>query len=337
MWLGFSPWDQTLERWRQETGISDLDVAEYFGLEPFFSRVPLEYGPLPHFEECCIEENGEFVVKKNWRGIIRRERRDGLSMPEWLEHPVRTANEWEQYKRERLSGPLEERLSGLEAFAEKAGGQGLPVQVGLFPWGTFGTLRDLLGAENCLYAFCDQPDVVRDIIETNTALWLSVYERVAEKIQIDHVHIWEDMCSKQGSLISMPMVEEFLMPAYDKIVSFARENKVPIVSVDSDGRCDELVAVMTRHGINAFMPFEVQAGNDVIEFRKTYPDLGIMGGLDKRVLTKTTSQINAELKRAEWMLASGGYIVGFDHSIPPDVPWEPFCYAVEEIRKMILG
>ncbi len=191
-----------------------------------------------------------------------------------------------------------------------------------------------MGAEELLIGFYTEPAMVRDMMETLVGLWLAIYEKIAEAIQIDHIHIWEDMSGRQGSLISMEMVEEFMMPQYDRIADFARRHDVAIVSVDSDGLVDELVPHMMKHGVNTYFPFEVQAGNDIEEYRKLYPKLGIIGGLDKRVLGKDKAALHAELDRAERMLAGGGYIPGFDHLIPPDASWENFKYFVEALRKM---
>jgi len=210
-----------------------------------------------------------------------------------------------------------------------------PVQVGTFPWGVFGTPRDLMGAEEVLYAFYDEPDMIRDMMATYTDLWLKLFERAAQKMRIDHIHIWEDMSGKHGSLISMEMVEEFMMPQYDRVTDFARRHKIPIVSVDSDGLVDELVPIMMKHGLNAFLPFEVQAGNSIEEYRELYPKLGIMGGLDKNELAKGKPELHRELDRAERMLALGGYVPGFDHLIAPDASWQNYKYFVEQLKKMI--
>jgi uroporphyrinogen decarboxylase len=126
--------------------------------------------------------------------------------------------------------------------------------------------------------------MVHDMMDTLTTLWLGLYEQVAAQIHIHHIHIWEDMSGKQGSLISPALMEEFMMPCYDRIAAFAVRHGVEIVSVDSDGKVDEVVAVVARHGVNAFMPFEVQAGSDAEEFGRNYPKLGLMGGLDKRAV-----------------------------------------------------
>lgn len=347
IWLGFAPWGETLERWRQESGIKDLDIVTYFGFEHFFHCVPLQYGPFPGLAPRVLEESPEFIVSTDWRGITARNRRDGGSMPEYIRHPIQTRFDWDRYKAEQLQPRIAERTAEVAAFAANKVGRvqpqaandpetlHVPVQVGVFPWGVFGTARDMLGAEELLLAFYDEEAMVRDIMATYTDLWIKLYEEVAKHVQIDHIHIWEDMSGKQGSLISMAMIEDFMMPHYDRIAAFARAHKVPLISVDSDGLVDELVPTFMKHGVNVIFPFEVQAGNDICKYRRLYPKLGILGGLDKNALAKGRKEIHAELDKAGHMFAQGGYIVGFDHMIPPDVPWVNFDYTVQHIKKLI--
>lgn len=335
MWLGFWPWGQTVDRWKAESGIADLDIYTYFGFEPFFHGVPVEYGPLPHFEHRVLETTGEFITTTDWRGVTVRNRNDGMSMPEFIRHPVQNRAEWERYKAERLQPQIPVRTASVAEWARSIAKTDVPIQIGAPGWGVFGTARDMMGAEELLYAFYDMPDVVRDIMATYTDLWLGIYEAVAAHVRIDHIHIWEDMSGKQGSLISMAMTEEFMMPHYDRIAAFARRHGVPITTVDSDGYVGELVPLMMKHGVNAFFPFEVQAGNDIREYRKLYPGLGILGGLDKNALSRGKKEIHEELDKAEQMLAAGGYIVGFDHLIPPDASWDNFKYMVEHLRRLV--
>jgi uroporphyrinogen decarboxylase len=334
MWLGFAPWGDALTRWRRESGLADLDLQQVFGFDAFFQTVPVEYGPCPAFVGEVLSEDAEFVVSRDSRGITVRNRRDGASMPEFLAHPVRTAADWERYKRERLQPCFRERLAHLDAFAEQMARLDAPVQFGSFPWGVFGTARDLLGAEGLLYAFYDTPELVRDIMVTHVDLWLALLERVVARVRVDHVHIWEDMSGRQGSLISPAMVEGFMMPCYDRIAARARALGIEFISVDSDGDCSELVAVMTRHGVNVFFPFEVQAGNDIRQYRMQYPDLAIWGGLDKRCLAGSLADVDRELAKAAAMVRRGRYIPGFDHLIPPDAAWANYKYAVEALKEI---
>ena len=127
-----------------------------------------------------------------------------------------------------------------------------------------------------------------------------------------------------------------MMPCYDRIADFAKRHGVRVISVDTDGNCSELVPLMMAHGVNVFMPFEVQAGNDLFDYRRRYPTLGIMGGLDKRALAADRAAIDIEVEKARRMVRLGRYIPMFDHLIPPDVPWENMKYAAERIREVCL-
>jgi uroporphyrinogen decarboxylase len=334
--FGWAPWGATLERWRAETGKPDLDVGREIGADPGFANPGVPSGLFPAFEVKVLEENERFVVSRDSRGITMRNRRDGASIPEFMDYPVKTRADWDRLKadRLRLDDPARFKAVDWEAFRTRLAATGEAVQVGTFPYGVFGMPRDLMGAEALLVAFYDDPELVRDMMEHLTELWIGLWRRVAAEVKIAHIHIWEDMSGRQGSLISPAMIESFMMPCYDRIAAFAREAGTPLLSVDSDGDCGELVSIMTRHGINFFFPFEVQAGNDILEVRRQYPELAILGGLDKRALAAGREAIDREVRRAERMLEKGRYIPAWDHLIPPDVSWANFVYAAARIREL---
>jgi uroporphyrinogen decarboxylase len=333
--VGWAPWSETHDRWVRESGNSDLNLYVYPGYEPSWTNPAMESGLFPLFETTIIEETDDIIVLRNLQGITLRTRRDGGSMPEFLDYPVKTPDDWDRLKAERLRIDVSARIpQNWDEFRSKIKETGEGVQVGHFPYGVFGAVRDLLGVEEMLVAFYTEPEMIRDMMNHLTSLWISLWERAASEVQIDHIHIWEDMSGKQGSLISPKMVEEFMMPCYDRIVDFARANGVRIVSVDTDGDCAELVPIFVRHGINMMFPFEVQAGNDILDYRRDYPELGIMDGLDKRALAHGKAEIDAEIAKAVEMVKLGRYIPGFDHLIPPDVPWDNFRYAAEEIKRL---
>lgn len=334
--LGWYPWGETINRWRSESGDPDLNPTQLLGFEGSFAVAPLVSGIHPGFETIIIEETDEYIIFREGRGITMKNVKSvNGSMPEWLDYPVKTEADWERLKEERLRiDDLSRVPEDWSSFKQHLAASGEVVQAGVFPYGVFGTVRDFLGVEEMLVSFYTRPEMIRDMMEHLTSLWISLWEKASKDVQIDHIHIWEDMSGKQGSLISPKMVREFMMPCYDRIVDFAKSAGVRIVSVDTDGNCSELVPVMMEHGINMFMPFEVQAGNDILEFRAKYPELGIIGGLDKRALAHSKEAVDRELEKAAQMMEHGRYIPCFDHLIPPDVPWENFRYAAEEMKKI---
>lgn len=337
MALGWGPWGETMERWKLESGDADLDLTQYFGFEQSFHQPHLYSGIFPEFEYQLIEENERFIITRDSRGIVMRNRRDGGSMPEFLDYPVKTPEDWEKLKTERLNPAFPGRVNvDWQEFHARIKETGEAVQVGSFPFGVFGTPRDFMGAEELLVAFYSEPEMVRDMMNHLTTLWLTIWEEVAANVQIDHIHIWEDMSGRQGSLISPAMVESFMMPCYDRIADFARAHQVRLVSVDTDGDCSELVPIMMQHGVNFFFPFEVQAGNDILKYRAEYPTLGITGGLDKRALAGSKGDIDEQIVLAEEMMKLGRYIPAFDHLIPPDVSWINYQYAANRIKEISL-
>ena len=338
MSIGWSPWAETLERWKIESGDAQLDLWQYFGFERTFTAPSIRSGIFPEFPYEVLAESEEYITARDSRGIVMRNRRDGGSMPEFLDYPVKSPEDWDRLKRERLNPATPGRCQlDWDEFRARTRQTGEAVQVGLFPYGVFGTPRDLMGAEELLIAFYTEPEMVRDMMQHLTTLWLSIWEQVAQEVQIDHIHIWEDMSGRQGSLISPNMVESFMMPSYDRIVDFARANNVRIISVDTDGDCSELVPLMMQHGINMFFPFEVQAGNDIREYRRQYPTLAMTGGLDKRALAGTKADVDEQIAIAGEMISMGRYLPAFDHLIPPDASWENYAYAATAIKQFCLG
>ena len=76
------------------------------------------------------------------------------------------------------------------------------VQLGLYPYGLFGTLRDMMGVEELLVSFYEQPELIHDMMNYLTDFWLTMYEKVCKDVKVDAIHMWEDMSGKNGSLIS---------------------------------------------------------------------------------------------------------------------------------------
>ena len=73
---------------------------------------------------------------------------------------------------------------------------------------------------------------------------------------------------------------------------------------------------------------------DPVKLRATYGrDLALVGGLDKRELTKGRREIEAELVRLFPLVEQGGYIPTVDHAVPPDVLYENWLLYLELKRE----
>jgi uroporphyrinogen decarboxylase len=179
------------------------------------------------------------------------------------------------------------------------------------------------------------PDLVHEIMDHLTSIYLTVFGKVVREVGVDVIHFWEDMCGRQGPLISPRHWEEFMGPNYRRMKEFAREHGIPLLSVDTDGNPDLIIPSMMRAGVNYLYPMEVAAGCDVNALRDKYPMLGMMGGIDKRALAAGPRAIDEELARIRPAMEKGGYIPDLDHLIPDDVSWKNYSYYAESLKRLV--
>ena len=332
----FGPWGETVNRWNVEGLGKDESWDERFGFDPGIIQTEVNFGYCPSFKHRQIEDLGEKEIVCDKLGIIKEQRKDGGSIPKYLEYPLKNRDDWEKIKSEKLNPDDPARFpDNWDNLVIKYNDGDKIVQVGSYPYGLFGTLRDMMGVEDFLVSFYDQPDLIHEIMNYLTDFWITIYRKICSRVKVDCIHIWEDMSGKTGSLISTDMIREFMIPNYKKISIFANENNIPIIALDTDGNCMDLVPVYIEGGINMMMPFEVAAGSDVLYYRKEYPDFSIMGGIDKQEIAKGKEAIDCELNRIAPILKGTGYFPALDHLPHPDISWDDFCFFVEKLKKMI--
>jgi len=335
--FNFGPWYETVRRWNTEGLGAEKDWFADFGFDSGIAlMLDVNLGFFPQFEERIVADTGKTIIKYDYRGILIEDRKDGCSIPKFIEHPVKTAEDWEKLKKERLNPNDPGRFPENWATLAKEYNEGDQlVQIGYYPYGLFGTLRDMMGVEELLVSFYDQPELIHEMMDYLTDFWIEIYKIASKDVKIDCIHMWEDMSGKQGSLISPDMVREFMMPNYKKIKAFADAYNIPIVSLDTDGNVSQLVPLFMECGINLIFPFEVAAGCDILEYRRKYPNLGILGGIDKQEIANGKEAIDKELERVAPMFKQPGYIPSLDHLIHPEISWEDFRYFVFRLKEII--
>ena len=335
-WLFWEPWKSTYLRWIDEGMPPRADHRNQWDPDQTPAIVPVNCGPCPTSDFALVEEDDETHVWIDRWGVKRRDFKNQESMSQFLEWPVASREDWERYKVERLDPDHPQRVTGIGALCKPWIDRGRPIQLGYYPdVGIFGSVRWLLGDEECLVAFCTMPGLVHDIMDHMTSLYLTVFEKVVKEVRVDMIHIWEDMCGRQGPLISPQQWEEFMAPRYRRIEAFADRHGIPVLSVDTDGRPDLIVPPMMAAGVNYLFPMEVAAGCDVNAYRQQFPRLAMMGGIDKRTLALGPKAIDRELERIRPAIEKGRYIPDLDHLVPDDVSWDNYCYYAGALKKLV--
>ena len=314
------------------------DIHRYFGLDQSMVHVPLDFWLVPAFETRILEDGGNWLIWRDGSGITRRDRKDCTTLPHWIGWPVNSRDDWEQVKSERLRPTLDGRLPDdwaqrLEAYASRD----YPICIGGCPAGFYGGMRHLVGQDRILTLFYDDPDFVHDIMDYLGDFFVALYDQVLGQVQADVCFVWEDMCYRNGPLISPAMFREFMLPNYKKLAACLRDHGVTSIMVDTDGDARQLIPLFIEGGATILYSLEPEAGMDVVELRKAYPRLGLMGVMSKRNLSRTRSEIDMELEyKIPFMLSRGGFIPFCDHQVPPDVPWENFRHYRQKLNAMIL-
>ena len=342
-YLFWGPWDTTWNRWRSEGMPNSLqsfdDVKQMFGSDPIPTDyvVPVNLGPCPLIEKTILSEDEKEIVFIDSWGIKRRDLKTITSMSQFLEFPVKNRKSWELYKEKWLNPEDPRRLEGnWREICNQWMAKGYPIQLGWYPdAGVFGPFRWLMGDEEGLVAFHSMPDLVHEIMDHITTIYLSVFEQVVNDVQVDVIHFWEDISYKGGPLISPKFWESFVGPNYLRIKAFADQHDIMIISVDTDGNPDKITPPMLRSGVNLLYPMEVAAGCDVNQWQAKYPTLAIMGGFDKRVLSRGYKEIDQEIERLRPAVEKGRYIPELDHLVPDDVSWENYCYYALALKKLV--
>jgi uroporphyrinogen decarboxylase len=81
------------------------------------------------------------------------------------------------------------------------------------------------------------------------------------------------------------------------------------------------------------LPFEAAAGMDVVETRRQFPKLQMIGGLNKMTIARGEVEMRAEVDRKVGSLVGkGGYIPSFDHSVPPIISLEDYKKYLDYLR-----
>lgn len=340
----FGYWEENSKVW-QEQGLpegidlrDDAQANKYFG---FSSRcsIPVGLGLSPGFETRVIKETDEYRIVTNSNGAQLKEFKSGSStIPNYLEFALKGRKEWEELFKPRLEVNLAERYPennpDWEKLKTRYNDHNWDKPVGINIGSLFGWLRDWAGFEGIATLCYDDPDLISEMVSHLTSLICSVIERSAGEIKIDYGAGWEDMCFRQGPIISPAMIGKFLVPNYKLISKLLRQNGCDIIYTDCDGNINVMIDLWLEGGLNGIFPVEVAAGSDPVAIRKKYGhQVVILGGVNKRALAVGKEAIREEIKRIKPYVLEGGWIPHVDHRCPPDVTFENYLYYLEVKRE----
>jgi len=198
--------------------------------------------------------------------------------------------------------------------------------------GFFWFPRRLLGIEPHLYAFYDQPDLMKTINDRLADYHLHCLDLIEEVLRPDFINFAEDMAYNHGPMISKALFDEFVAPYYHRVMPRIRQMGA-VTMMDSDGRMDPMIPWLLDAGLDGIEPLERQAGVDIAALRRRFPELVMLGAFDKMTMPRGRDAMRAEFERILPVMASGRYFPGCDHQTPPGVSLENYHVYLDLFRE----
>jgi len=329
----FGAWTETIVRWHNE-GLpaeykgEDRAMVDWFHLddEEFGPSPYVNIGACPGFQARVLESKGDCDIVLDWDGATCEQMKPGrgVSIPRYLRFAIETKEDWKKMRDERLDWRNPDRIpKDLEELCKRSFTADYPVT--MWTGSMYGWLRNWIGVENFSMLFIEDPEWVEEMMEHITQLAEKVLAKLAGKCKIDRMDWWEDMCYKDGSLLSPEMFKRLMVPRYKRITSLLREGcGCGFNMVDCDGKIHQLVGLWLEAGINVMFPLEA-AHTDAFRISDEFgKKVALRGYVDKIPLIRGPEAIDREMEKLARLMKRGNIIPHVDHRVPPDVSFENY-------------
>ena len=323
----FGYWQELLDEWAEQGHIS-AELAKRAGADGSDAQkeldkiigwdcvwghsVNIHTGLYPYFERKVLETLPDGTQRvQTGTGVIERIKPGIASIPSEDDYLLKDREAFEKFYRSRMQyTPERYNTTYFETFNETRD-KTVPIGIGL--GSVMGHIRDICTVVGMSYLMYDEDeDLFADIVDTYAEMQYKCAEvTLATGAQFDFGHYWEDICFKNGPLLSPEIF-------------------------DCDGVTEKLIGTWLENGVNVLFPNEVGVWGDQFEpARKKYGEslLGV-GGMDKTALRKDRAAVDAEIERMKRLASMGGFIPCPDHRLMPGTKFELVQYYAEEIKKI---
>ena len=346
----FGYWSELLEEWAQQGHISremlpqagwdscpqQQELDKIIGWDFNWQDIDGGHaGLFPCFERQVLEtlaDGSQRVL--NPEGIIERVKPGVDSIPAEDDYLLKDRKAFEELFLPRLQ--FQPERIDLERFRNFNETRRWDVPVGLNLGSVLGQIRNMCSVAGMSYLIYDDDETLfADIVDTYAELQYKCAEAVLETgAKFDFAHFWEDICFKNGPLISPSLFEELCGKHYKKRTELCKKYGIDIVSLDCDGVVGQLLPTWVNSGVNTMFPIEVGVWGDQFEpARQKFGEklLGV-GGMNKLALREDKAAVDKEIERMKRLASMGGFIPCPDHRLMPGTKFELCQYYAEQIK-----
>jgi hypothetical protein len=181
-----------------------------------------------------------------------------------------------------------------------------------------------VGLDQFVYYMADYPELIDELVEANTLETLAWAEHLPQDLELEAVFLADDIAFHSGPLFNPKWFERAYFAKVARIFD-AFHRRGTKVLFHSDGNLWRILEGLVEAGIDALNPLEIQAGMDVGELHRRYPQLLLVGGIDVSQLLPFGSPEeirNTVVRSIE--AAEGRIMIGSTTELHDGVPLENF-------------
>lgn len=347
----FGYWDELLTEWAEQGKISkeiakgqrdgndyDNELDKIIGWDFNWNNTfGANKGLFPRFDKKILEVFPDGTQRiQTGNGTIERIKPGITSIPSEDDYLLKDRAVFEELFKPKMQF-LPERIN-TEFFKSFNETRKKDIPIGLHLGSVLGEIRDIttvLGMSMLMYD--EDEELFADIVDTYADMQYKCAEAILQTgAQFDFAHYWEDICFKNGPLLSPAIFDELCAKHYKKRNELCHKYGIDIISLDCDGVTDKLLPTWVNNGVNTMFPIEIGVWGDQFEAaRQKFGNnvLGV-GGMDKTALRKDKAAVDAEIERLQRLVALGGFIPCPDHRLMPGSKFELVQYYAEKIKEI---
>ncbi len=194
---------------------------------------------------------------------------------------------------------------------------------------------DSMGLEIFTFFQLDYPEALKKYMEASLASELRRVHAVADPALSPVILIAEDFATKQGPIFPPDFLHEYHYPYIKKLAEAWHEHGVKTL-YHSDGNWKKVIPDLMACHVDGFYCLEPNCGMDIVELKKTWPEMVWAGGVDGVDLLErgAPEQVKVEVRRhirETRALETGGMFVASSSEINPPIPPENFRAMVEVV------
>lgn len=322
-----------VEEFHKRTSLDDYE--EFFGLDTRIlefapGRMELDYSG---YYQGRNEEPG-FSINEWGVGIGKS--KDSALHFEHIISPLKFGMSEKEAHEYPLPDYLEEyRYAGLKSKTEQLHQKGLAV-CGNLTQTIFEKAWSIRGFEETLMDMLSEPEAITILFDRIMQLRIGQMKHYLDA-DVDILMLGDDVGMQTGMLLGKELWRAFLKPRLAHIITEAKKLRQDIpIFYHSCGNISEIIPELIEIGVTVLNPIQPEC-IDLLEVKELYGDkIAFWGGVSAQsnLSFGSPEDVRAEVKNCmEKLGINGGYLIGPNHMVEPEVSWENLCAFFEAVKE----